>query len=84
MDNESKSRECPYCKEDIKSKATKCKHCGSAITPERPFHEGTCPYCKEQIQPEAIRFRDLPKDRIPVILEDKQWRRSALRPCPVG
>jgi S1-C subfamily serine protease len=28
--------------------------------------------------------RDLPKDRIPVILEDKQWRRSALRPCPVG
>jgi hypothetical protein len=29
-------------------------------------------------------LRDLPKDRIPVILEDKQWRRSALRPCPVG
>jgi hypothetical protein len=32
----------------------------------------------------VIAVRDLPKDRIPVILEDKQWRRSALRPCPVG
>jgi hypothetical protein len=33
---------------------------------------------------QVITLRDLPKDRIPVILEDKQWRRSALRPCAVG
>jgi hypothetical protein len=62
MDHESTSRECPYCKEEIKAAANKCKHCGSAIAPERPSHEGTCPYCKEQIQPEAIRCKHCKSD----------------------
>lgn len=62
MENESKPRECPYCKEEIKSEAIKCKHCGSAIAPERPSHEGTCPHCKEQIQPEAIRCKHCKSD----------------------
>jgi hypothetical protein len=29
MDTESKTRYCPYCKEEIKADATKCKHCPS-------------------------------------------------------
>jgi len=54
MTNESKTRDCPYCKEEIRVDAIKCKHCGSSVAPEKPAHEGTCPYCKEQIHPEAI------------------------------
>jgi hypothetical protein len=51
------TRECPYCKEEIKAEAVKCKHCGSRVTPERPPHEGVCPYCKEEIHPEAIKCK---------------------------
>ncbi len=50
-------RQCPYCKEEIKAEAIKCKHCGSGVTPERPAHQGTCPFCKEQINPEAIKCK---------------------------
>lgn len=57
MTNESKIRECPYCREEIRVGAIKCKHCGSSITPEKPSHEGTCPHCKEQIHPEATRCK---------------------------
>lgn len=45
---------CPFCKENIKSDAVKCKHCGSQIIPTKPSHEGICPYCKETIRPEAV------------------------------
>lgn len=48
------TRQCPYCKEQIKSEAIKCKHCGSRIEPARPDHGGTCPLCKESINPEAV------------------------------
>jgi Double zinc ribbon len=51
------TRNCPYCKEEIKPEATKCKHCGSWVSPERPLHKGTCPYCREQIHPEAIKCK---------------------------
>jgi hypothetical protein len=51
------TRECPYCREDIKAEAIKCKHCGSSVTPERPAHEGICPFCKEQIHREAIKCK---------------------------
>jgi hypothetical protein len=68
MADESETRACPYCKEEINAKATRCKHCGSWVTPERPSHKGTCPYCKEQIHPEAIKCKhcgsDL-RDKIP-------------------
>jgi hypothetical protein len=59
---ESETRDCPYCKEEIKSDAVKCKHCGSWVTPERPSHKGTCPYCKEQIHPEAIKCKHCGSD----------------------
>ena len=62
MDIESKTRNCPYCKEEIKADATKCKHCGSSVTPETSAHGGTCPYCKEQIHPEAVKCKHCGSD----------------------
>jgi hypothetical protein len=53
--NESKIRECPYCKEDIRVDAIKCKHCSSSVSAEKPAHEGKCPFFKEDINPEAIK-----------------------------
>lgn len=52
---ERKIRECPYCKEDILLDAIKCKYCSSAVSAEKPAHEGICPFCKEDINPEAIK-----------------------------
>lgn len=57
MSNQSTTRACPYCKEEVRADAAKCKHCGAAIAPEKPDHGGTCPYCKEQIHREAIRCK---------------------------
>jgi hypothetical protein len=54
---ESETRECPFCKEEIKSAAIKCKHCGSVLVDSRPQHGGTCPYCKETINAEAIKCK---------------------------
>jgi len=48
---------CPYCKEEIKAGAIKCKHCGSAIAAAQPAHGGTCPYCKEEIHKDAVRCK---------------------------
>jgi hypothetical protein len=50
-------RECPFCKEEIKAGAIKCKHCGSRVSAEGPAHGGTCPYCKEDIKPDAIKCK---------------------------
>lgn len=50
-------RACPYCKEDIKADALKCKHCRSRLAPESPSHEGICPYCKESIHPQALKCK---------------------------
>jgi hypothetical protein len=55
MDTADKTRACPFCKEEIKADAVVCKHCRSAIPPEKPPHGGTCPYCKETIHKEAIK-----------------------------
>lgn len=54
---ENNIRSCPYCKEEIRADAIRCKHCRSAIAPEQPPHGGTCPYCKETIHPEAIKCK---------------------------
>lgn len=51
------TRECPFCKEEIKAAAIKCKHCGSRVSAEGPTHGGTCPYCKEDIKPDAIKCK---------------------------
>ena len=58
----SSRRECPYCKEEIKADAVKCKHCRSKVSPEAPGHEGKCPYCCEKIHPEAIKCRHCGSD----------------------
>jgi hypothetical protein len=57
MAAESKTRSCPYCKEEIKADAIRCKHCRSTVSPEQPAHGGTCPYCKEEIHPEAVKCK---------------------------
>jgi hypothetical protein len=57
MATEGQVRECPFCKEEIKADAIKCKHCRSTVKPEIPPHGGTCPYCKEAIKPEAIKCK---------------------------
>jgi hypothetical protein len=57
MTTDSGERACPYCMEKIHADAIKCRHCGSAVAPERPPHGGTCPYCKEQIHPDAVRCK---------------------------
>ena len=54
---ENNTRECPYCKEEIKIEAVKCKHCSSSVAPEKPSHEGTCPLCKEKIHSEATKCK---------------------------
>jgi hypothetical protein len=55
-------RKCPYCKEEIKLDAIRCKHCRASIASEKPAHGGTCPYCKESIHPEAIRCKHCGSD----------------------
>ncbi len=57
MNDKIKTRECPYCKEEIRAEAIRCKHCRSNVSPEKPAHEGICPYCKEEINPEAIKCK---------------------------
>jgi hypothetical protein len=48
---------CPYCKEQIRKGATKCRWCGSQLAEEGPTHGGVCPYCKENIKSDAIKCR---------------------------
>lgn len=55
-------RQCPFCKEDVRSDAIKCKHCLSALRPETPDHAGTCPYCKEDIKSDALRCKHCKSD----------------------
>ena len=54
---EASTKECEFCKEEIKADAIRCKHCGSAIDSPGPTHGGTCPYCKEEINPDAVKCK---------------------------
>ncbi|XLS28086.1 double zinc ribbon domain-containing protein [Flavobacteriaceae bacterium M23B6Z8] len=62
MESKKTIRECPQCKEDIKADAIKCKHCGSAVAPERLPHGGICTYCKEEIKKDAIKCKHCKSD----------------------
>ncbi len=57
MTDSTSTRQCPYCREKIKSEAIKCKHCNSSIAPSVLEHGGTCPYCKETIHKDAIKCK---------------------------
>jgi hypothetical protein len=52
--SDDKTRQCPFCKEQINAEATKCKHCGSRTGSPKPGHNGICPFCKESIDPSAV------------------------------
>jgi len=41
-DRETETRQCPFCKEEVKAAAVRCKHCLAAIQPTKPDHEGVC------------------------------------------
>ena len=56
-DPESETRTCPYCKEEVKASAVRCKHCLADIAPMRPDHGGVCPLCQEEINADAIRCK---------------------------
>jgi hypothetical protein len=57
VSDEPAPRQCPYCKEEVKAGAVRCRHCHAAITPAVPAHGGVCPFCREPIHPEAIRCK---------------------------
>jgi hypothetical protein len=56
-DAESETRACPYCKEEVKAAAVRCKHCLADIAPAGPDHGGVCPLCREEIRADAIRCK---------------------------
>ena len=64
-DHEAETRECPYCKEDVKAGAIRCKHCHAQIAPVGPTHQGVCPFCKEDIKVDAIRCKHCHADLRP-------------------
>jgi hypothetical protein len=50
-------RTCPLCREEIRSDAVRCKHCGGWVGVQNPGHGGVCPFCREEIHPEAVRCK---------------------------
>lgn len=56
-DAESETRTCPFCKEEVKATAVRCRHCLADITPTRAEHGGVCPLCREEIKADAIRCK---------------------------
>lgn len=54
-DADSDISACPFCKEEVKVGAIRCKHCYADIPPLRPDHGGVCPLCKEAINVDATR-----------------------------
>jgi hypothetical protein len=64
-DTESETRACPYCKEEVKAAAVRCKHCLADIVPTRPDHGGVCPLCREEIKADAIRCKHCKATLVP-------------------
>ena len=60
--NDVETTQCPFCKEEIRTGAVLCKHCGSRLGARGPEHGGVCPYCKESIHPEATRCKHCRSD----------------------
>lgn len=52
---EAETLACPYCKEEVKAGAVRCKHCLADIAEARPDHGGVCPLCQEDIKVDALR-----------------------------
>src|SRR5215213_2859323 len=65
-DAESETRTCPFCKEEVKATAVRCRHCLADITPTRPEHGGVCPLCREEIKADAIRCKHCLATLVPV------------------
>jgi hypothetical protein len=76
-DEPAQTRECPYCKEEVKAEAARCKHCQAAIPPATPAHHGVCPYCKETINPEATRCKHCLSNLMPSGAGHCSWGESA-------
>jgi predicted nucleic acid-binding Zn ribbon protein len=50
QENQSTTKRCPFCAEEILSDAVKCEYCGEWLTKK-------CPFCAEEIPADAIKCR---------------------------
>jgi hypothetical protein len=66
-DADAETRACPFCKEEVKTAAIRCKHCLSDIPPTTPDHGGVCPFCKEAINAEALRCMHCRANLVPTV-----------------
>jgi len=73
------TRECPFCKEEVKAEAVRCKHCQASILPTEPGHKGICPFCKESINPQAIRCRHCKADLLSPLQSTGRYVRAKSR-----
>ena len=44
------TRECPFCKEEVKAEAVRCKHCHATILPTEPGHKRYLPILQGEHQ----------------------------------
>lgn len=67
----TKTRRCPFCREEVKADAIRCMYCRSDLVPERPTHGGVCPFCKEAIDPDAVKCRHCGSWVGPIALDER-------------
>ncbi|MCM1264723.1 MAG: zinc ribbon domain-containing protein [Candidatus Gastranaerophilales bacterium] len=51
------NKHCPYCGEEIKATAKKCKHCGEFLNELNNSETKQCPFCGEEILSSAIKCK---------------------------